>query len=202
MRRCSSTRGTVASRGRLGSARRRVVLHVQSRHGQMRPDKLTGDLAAKRHDWLGVWDAAERSLSGAECGHEIRADGATALARCSHDVGVPPVGVEQSDRESDDRGWRRPALSRAWLVCGRHVHAVHTSQGARGTFPPRHLRPADGTGRPGDGRASGSCREITHHSAEGEGFEPSVGGLPLQRFSRPPRSTTPAPLQVCGGRTG
>ena len=32
-------------------------------------------------------------------------------------------------------------------------------------------------------------------AAEGEGFEPSVGGLPLQRFSRPPRSTTPAPLR-------
>ena len=32
-------------------------------------------------------------------------------------------------------------------------------------------------------------------SAEGEGFEPSVQGLPTQRFSRPPRSTTPAPLR-------
>src|SRR3954447_19560664 len=31
--------------------------------------------------------------------------------------------------------------------------------------------------------------------AEGEGFEPSVQGLPTQRFSRPPRSTTPAPLR-------
>ena len=31
--------------------------------------------------------------------------------------------------------------------------------------------------------------------AEGERFELSVEGLPLQRFSRPPRSTTPAPLQ-------
>src|SRR5919107_2159754 len=30
--------------------------------------------------------------------------------------------------------------------------------------------------------------------AEGEGFEPSVR-LRAQRFSRPPRSTTPAPLQ-------
>jgi hypothetical protein len=30
--------------------------------------------------------------------------------------------------------------------------------------------------------------------AEGEGFEPSVR-LPVQRFSRPPRSTTPAPLR-------
>jgi hypothetical protein len=35
----------------------------------------------------------------------------------------------------------------------------------------------------------------TGDTAEGEGFEPSVGGLPLQRFSRPPRSTTPAPLR-------
>ena len=31
--------------------------------------------------------------------------------------------------------------------------------------------------------------------AEGEGFEPSVL-LPVQRFSRPPRSTTPAPLLI------
>src|SRR5215217_1005869 len=31
--------------------------------------------------------------------------------------------------------------------------------------------------------------------AEGEGFEPSVQGLPTQRFSRPPRLTTPAPLR-------
>ena len=36
--------------------------------------------------------------------------------------------------------------------------------------------------------------------AEGEGFEPSVAGLPLQRFSRPPRSTTPAPLRGARGR--
>ncbi len=33
-------------------------------------------------------------------------------------------------------------------------------------------------------------------SAEREGFEPSVP-LRVQRFSRPPRSTTPAPLQSC-----
>ena len=31
--------------------------------------------------------------------------------------------------------------------------------------------------------------------AEGEGFEPSVQGLPTQRFSRPPDSTTLAPLR-------
>ena len=31
--------------------------------------------------------------------------------------------------------------------------------------------------------------------AEGEGFEPSVPGLPVQRFSRPPDSTTLAPLR-------
>jgi hypothetical protein len=37
-------------------------------------------------------------------------------------------------------------------------------------------------------------------SAEGEGFEPSVQGLPTQRFSRPPDSTTLAPLRGdCGG---
>jgi hypothetical protein len=32
-------------------------------------------------------------------------------------------------------------------------------------------------------------------SAEGVGFEPTVGGLPLQRFSRPPDSATLAPLR-------
>src|SRR5919109_4269041 len=36
---------------------------------------------------------------------------------------------------------------------------------------------------------------IATSEAEGEGFEPSVEGLPLQRFSRPPDSTTPAPLR-------
>ena len=35
--------------------------------------------------------------------------------------------------------------------------------------------------------------------AERVGFEPTVG-LHLQRFSRPPRSTTPAPLRALGGR--
>ena len=34
--------------------------------------------------------------------------------------------------------------------------------------------------------------------AEREGFEPSVLS-PVQRFSRPPRSTTPAPLRGCAG---
>ncbi len=46
-----------------------------------------------------------------------------------------------------------------------------------------------------------SIETTTSALAEGEGFEPSVGGLPLQRFSRPPRSTTPAPLRgaaTCG----
>ena len=33
--------------------------------------------------------------------------------------------------------------------------------------------------------------------AEGEGFEPSVRAS-VQRFSRPPRSTTPAPLRISG----
>ncbi len=33
--------------------------------------------------------------------------------------------------------------------------------------------------------------------AERQGFEPWVG-LPPQRFSRPPRSTTPAPLRIIG----
>ena len=37
------------------------------------------------------------------------------------------------------------------------------------------------------------------HLAEGVGFEPTVGGLPLQRFSRPPDSTTLAPLQGASG---
>jgi hypothetical protein len=32
--------------------------------------------------------------------------------------------------------------------------------------------------------------------AEGEGFEPSEQGLPAQRFSRPPDSTTLAPLRA------
>jgi hypothetical protein len=32
-------------------------------------------------------------------------------------------------------------------------------------------------------------------AAEGVGFEPTVGGLPLQRFSRPPDSATLAPLR-------
>ena len=36
--------------------------------------------------------------------------------------------------------------------------------------------------------------------AEGEGFEPSVRS-PVQRFSRPPRSTTPAPLRRCVNKT-
>ena len=41
----------------------------------------------------------------------------------------------------------------------------------------------------------GSCRDRI--MAEREGFEPSVGSRP-QRFSRPPRSTTPAPLPSTG----
>jgi hypothetical protein len=32
-------------------------------------------------------------------------------------------------------------------------------------------------------------------TAEGVGFEPTVPGLPIQRFSRPPDSTTLAPLR-------
>ena len=37
-------------------------------------------------------------------------------------------------------------------------------------------------------------QEIKEFMAEREGFEPSVH-LRVQRFSRPPRSTTPAPLR-------
>ena len=39
-------------------------------------------------------------------------------------------------------------------------------------------------------------------SAEGEGFEPSVRRNRRQRFSRPPRSTTPAPLRALRTQTG
>ncbi len=45
-------------------------------------------------------------------------------------------------------------------------------------------------------RFFGNFTEI-NKMAEREGFEPSVR-LPAQRFSRPPRSTTPAPLQTTG----
>jgi hypothetical protein len=41
------------------------------------------------------------------------------------------------------------------------------------------------------------CRRDRGSVAEGEGFEPSVQGLPTQRFSRPPDSTTLAPLRAC-----
>ena len=46
--------------------------------------------------------------------------------------------------------------------------------------------------------------EAAGGEAEGEGFEPSVQGLPTQRFSRPPDSTTLAPLRgrLGRGKTG
>ena len=43
-----------------------------------------------------TWDAAERSLLGAECGHEINADRATALVRSGHDLG--PASARNCDR--------------------------------------------------------------------------------------------------------
>jgi hypothetical protein len=40
--------------------------------------------------------AALTSLLGAECGHEFHTDRVTALARCGHEVGVPPIGVKHA----------------------------------------------------------------------------------------------------------
>src|ERR1700755_2182616 len=48
--------------------------------------------------------------------------------------------------------------------------------------------------------ASRTASGIPALEAEGEGFEPSVQGLPTQRFSRPPDSTTLAPLRGDGLR--
>jgi hypothetical protein len=45
------------------------------------------------------------------------------------------------------------------------------------------------------GSAGTAARLPRHHLAEREGFEPSVP-IRVQRFSRPPRSTAPAPLQM------
>jgi hypothetical protein len=39
--------------------------------------------------------AGERSLLGAECGHEIRADRVTPLARSGQQAGVTQIGVKQ-----------------------------------------------------------------------------------------------------------
>ncbi len=42
-----------------------------------------------------------------------------------------------------------------------------------------------------------AVQAVLRLEAEGEGFEPSEQGLPAQRFSRPPDSTTLAPLRAC-----
>ena len=57
--------------------------------------------------------------------------------------------------------------------------------GAFATVARRRMRGKDGDRRP----------DLTSRMAEGVGFEPTVR-VSAQRFSRPPRSTTPAPLRV------
>ena len=56
-----------------------------------------------------------------------------------------------------------------------------------------------GVARPKGPRASAAALGNSHGSgAEGEGFEPSGPGLPVQRFSRPSHSTALPPLRLLG----
>ncbi len=56
-----------------------------------------------------------------------------------------------------------------------------------------------GVARPKGPRASAAALGSSHGPrAEGEGFEPSGPGLPVQRFSRPSHSTALPPLRVLG----
>jgi hypothetical protein len=77
---------------------------------------------------------AERSLLGAECGHEIRTDRVTALARCGHNVGMPPIGVKQprapgcaeTKRPVD---WDRSGSNSAYSASKQHADPTGGSAG-------------------------------------------------------------------------
>jgi hypothetical protein len=120
----------------------------------------------------------------------------------------PPAPHEQRDRHGDpeDVGHDVRVLC-AGLLRGSDRQADRQGRGGRDhQFTRDPARPVDDGGRRGCGREHAHTdlgkRGCPDHSlrAEGEGFEPSVQGLPTQRFSRPPRSTTPAPLRGdCAG---
>ena len=102
-----------------------------------------------------------------------------------------PISLSTSEGiEPDDE--RRLALVAAWTALPDLVTA---NQGEAGILELCELLVARGigieAGLADDGRGSPAREPL----AEGEGFEPSVAGLPLQRFSRPPDSTTLAPLR-------
>ena len=78
----------------------------------------------------------------------------------------------------------------------RGKEALHAAQSA-GTRCPAVISVRRGLSSP----ASAVERESPGSEAEGEGFEPSVR-LPAQRFSRPPDSTTLAPLRGRPQRSG
>ena len=80
-----------------------------------------------------------------------------------------------------------------------HRLAQDLASGAGNLGPPGCPAAAWRRSRAGGRSARHRSRRYRPSGAEGEGFEPSVPGLPVQRFSRPPDSTTLAPLRERSG---
>jgi hypothetical protein len=97
-------------------------------------------------------------------------------------VGVGRDGHRAPRSREDTASPLRDPVSRfGQLLASRpRPRTAWSGFGGRSATPP--------TGRPSRPEPQG-CGGNHRSSAEGEGFEPSVGGLPPQRFSRPPRST-------------
>lgn len=78
-------------------------------------------------------------LLGAECGHEIHTHRVTALARCGHDVGVPPIGFKRQSPVEAAPGNEGPVTTDP--LCGRPEHLGRDAE-----FPalrgPRTAEPA------------------------------------------------------------
>ena len=83
-----------ANAGGLGAQRRIATMYPATRNAGQTARSAGRSIAAP----AATWDGAARSLLGAECGHEIRADRVTALARSGQHPGLTQIGVEQSSR--------------------------------------------------------------------------------------------------------
>ncbi len=122
------------------------------------------------------------------------AERAAAMLETSGQQAITPQMVQRFARTARERiridggGYRRDhlrALAQRVEVADREVRIIGSKSESASDAHRRRGRKA------GYARRSQFCSEV----AEREGFEPSVP-IRVQRFSRPPRSTAPAPLRA------
>ncbi len=194
--------------GKLKSQQQRLLRMYAEEGDGISPDAFRDERARMQAEIA----AAEQSLAETTQRLQLDAEQLTMALELAQDVAAVYRGADESTKRGFNQAffkkvyvmpeWEVPATppkARVTSAALTEPYAVLLSDGlAEGIEAELAGLQHAGTNTEGDRDGSPSEVSIFVKLAEGEGFEPSVQGLPAQRFSRPPDSTTLAPLRGCG----